>query len=155
LDEDFFAVDEDIDLSFRANLRGYQCQYVPDAIVYHHVSGSFGTLTGNSIRRVRRNMLEALIKNMPTPLLLKYIIPIFGYYICGDIYYSMRRYALQVILARWENLNRLPRTLTKRRAIQEGRTISISELEAMLTPGGWGRVRNAIRPPLKLFSMDR
>jgi GT2 family glycosyltransferase len=72
LDEDFFAVDEDIDLSFRANLRGYQCQYVPDAIVYHHVSGSFGTLTGNSIRRVRRNMLEALIKNMPTPLLLDF-----------------------------------------------------------------------------------
>jgi len=35
-DEDFFLLYEDVDLSFRAQLRGYRCIYVPDAIVYHH-----------------------------------------------------------------------------------------------------------------------
>jgi GT2 family glycosyltransferase len=150
LDEDFFAVDEDIDLSFRAQLRGYQCLYVPDAIVYHYVSGSFGALTGHSIRRIRRNMFDVVIKNMPASLLLKYILPILGYYICGDIYFAIRGYALPIMLARWENLKRLGRTLAKRRAIQRGRKISSDQLEAILTPGGLIDLMTAARRRLSL-----
>ena len=30
-DEDFFASHEDVDLSYRARLRGYRCRYVADA----------------------------------------------------------------------------------------------------------------------------
>jgi len=33
-----FLLYEDVDLRFRAQLRGYQCLYVPDVIVYHKVS---------------------------------------------------------------------------------------------------------------------
>ena len=32
-DEDFFAYYEDVDLSFRAQLAGFQCLYVPEAVV--------------------------------------------------------------------------------------------------------------------------
>ena len=42
-DEDFFASHEDVDLSYRARLRGYRCRYVPDAIVRHHGSATLGT----------------------------------------------------------------------------------------------------------------
>lgn len=34
-DEDFFAYKEDVDLSWRINLYGYRCMYLPDAIAYH------------------------------------------------------------------------------------------------------------------------
>ncbi len=34
-DEDFFAYWEDLDLSWRLRLAGYECIYVPDAVVYH------------------------------------------------------------------------------------------------------------------------
>ena len=39
-DEDFFLLYEDVDLSFRAQLKGYQCLYVPEAVVYHRGSAS-------------------------------------------------------------------------------------------------------------------
>ncbi|MHB1167125.1 MAG: glycosyltransferase family 2 protein [Carboxydocellales bacterium] len=34
-DESFFAYKEDIDLAWRAQLRGWQCAYVPSAVAYH------------------------------------------------------------------------------------------------------------------------
>ncbi len=39
-DEDFFILYEDVDLSFRAQLKGYECLYVPDAIAYHKASAT-------------------------------------------------------------------------------------------------------------------
>lgn len=34
-DEDFFAYWEDLDLSWRLKLAGYECVYVPEAVIYH------------------------------------------------------------------------------------------------------------------------
>ncbi len=34
-DEDFFAYWEDLDLSWRLNLAGYECRFVPSAVAYH------------------------------------------------------------------------------------------------------------------------
>lgn len=36
-DEDFFIAQEGVDLSFRAQLKGYKCLYVPTAVVYHRL----------------------------------------------------------------------------------------------------------------------
>src|SRR5215210_9226871 len=41
-DEDFVSYCEDGDLSFRAQLAGYRCFYVPGAVVYHMGSASTG-----------------------------------------------------------------------------------------------------------------
>jgi GT2 family glycosyltransferase len=35
LDPEFFLIYEDVDLSFRAQLSGYECVCIPKAIVYH------------------------------------------------------------------------------------------------------------------------
>jgi GT2 family glycosyltransferase len=35
-DEDFFAYKEDVDLSWRLQLNGYSCWYIPTAVAYHH-----------------------------------------------------------------------------------------------------------------------
>ena len=37
-DDDFFIVNEDSDINFRAQLAGWKCLYVPKALVYHKVS---------------------------------------------------------------------------------------------------------------------
>ena len=42
LDPDFVMIYEDADLSFRAQLRGYECVYVPGAIVYHRYRVTIG-----------------------------------------------------------------------------------------------------------------
>ncbi len=71
-DEEFFAYAEDVDLSFRAQLMGYKCVYVPNAVVYH-----FGSATGVKHSpfneyHVRRNEIWVLAKNMPGELIRKY-----------------------------------------------------------------------------------
>ena len=45
LDGDFFFNDEDTDLNFRAQLGGWKCTYVPNAIVYHKVNATIGKLS--------------------------------------------------------------------------------------------------------------
>ncbi|NDJ86073.1 MAG: glycosyltransferase family 2 protein, partial [Chloroflexi bacterium] len=47
LDDDFFFSCEDLDLAWRAQLQGYQCLYVPRAIVYHRLSASGGGVTAS------------------------------------------------------------------------------------------------------------
>ena len=55
-DDDFFASHEDVDLSYRARLRGYRCRYVPDAIVRHHGSATLGTISKFAVFHGQRNL---------------------------------------------------------------------------------------------------
>jgi GT2 family glycosyltransferase len=71
-DEDFFAYCEDGDISFRAQLAGYRCLYVPGAVVYHIGSASSGgKRSETNIRLGTQNGINLLVKNMPTSLLLR------------------------------------------------------------------------------------
>src|SRR3712207_3874476 len=66
LDEDFVSYCEDGDLSFRAQLAGYRCFYVPDAVVYHMGSASTGGKRSATATRLgTRNSLNLLVKNLP------------------------------------------------------------------------------------------
>ena len=38
----FFFSGEDVDLAWRAQLAGYRCVYIPDALVYHQLSATGG-----------------------------------------------------------------------------------------------------------------
>ena len=144
LDEELFAVDEDLDLSFRAQLLGYQCLYVPEAVVYHHVGASFARVSGKAVELARRNMVEVLLKNMPTSLLVRNFPSIVGYFLVGDLRWAARGSAGEVLRARWENVRRLPRILAKRRQIQRSRTVGARELNRILTPGGVTGLVNAV-----------
>lgn len=68
-DERYFAVGEDIDLSFRAKLAGYKCEYVPTAIVYHKVNQTIGAGSDYLLYQARRNLEYTYFKNMPILLL--------------------------------------------------------------------------------------
>lgn len=75
-DEDFFLILEDVDLDFRAQLRGHRCHYVPTAVVYHVHSASIGKRNALQAFYTSRNGLYVLIKNMPATLLMKYFFRI-------------------------------------------------------------------------------
>ncbi|NOZ05876.1 MAG: glycosyltransferase family 2 protein [Chloroflexi bacterium] len=57
---------EDVDLNWRAQLAGWQCIYVPKAIVYHKVSATGGGPL--SSYHVGRNVLWVLARDYPTAL---------------------------------------------------------------------------------------
>ena len=82
-DEKFFAYMEDVDISYRARIKGYKCVYCPDAVVYHFGSGTSGSKYNEfKIRLAARNNVYVPYKNMPWPqLVLNSIFLLTGYFI--------------------------------------------------------------------------
>ncbi len=66
-DERLFMYLEDVDLAWRAQLRGYRCRFVPEAVVYHKVSATAGGPLASYY--VGRNTLLVLVKDVPGPIL--------------------------------------------------------------------------------------
>jgi hypothetical protein len=107
-DEDFYLIHEDTDLSFRAQLLGWKCIYVPNAIVKHKVSSTIGIDSDISIYYSLRNTLLVWLKNMPKKLMLKYFhhvlvheVATFFYYCFikkkWDLYFKSRLYIVKNI----------------------------------------------------------
>jgi GT2 family glycosyltransferase len=71
-DEDFFMWYEDVDLSFRAQLAGYSCVYVPTAIIYHVGGGTASAANRLHLRYCSRNQVLVMVKNLPDQLRLRY-----------------------------------------------------------------------------------
>ncbi|HEY3352967.1 MAG TPA: glycosyltransferase family 2 protein [Polyangia bacterium] len=70
LDEEFFSHVEDTDLSFRAQLAGYRCRYVPEAVVYHLGGASSRRVRRDVLYRIQRNLTWAFLKDAPPGMLL-------------------------------------------------------------------------------------
>lgn len=65
-DEEHFAYLEDLDVGYRARIRGYENWYLPGAIVYHVGSGTTGSRYNQfKIRYSSRNNIYLIYKNMP------------------------------------------------------------------------------------------
>ena len=126
-DETFFAFWEDIDLDWRANLRGWKCLYTPEAVAYHYRGG---------IRTPRPKLIEfnnyrnrylALIKNDSFWGLLKSMPQI----IFTDIFKSgALLFRCPAALLAWLDVfGLLPEMLAKRRIIQNRKTVSFKEMD--------------------------
>jgi GT2 family glycosyltransferase len=133
LDTSFGSMDEDVDLSFRAQLAGYRCRYVPTAVVFHHVGASFNRVPESRVRLARRNILTILVKNMPRELLFRYGLLMAAYLIAGDLRWCAKGYWRAVLSARVDNLRSLRRVLKQRRQIQAVRKIGVADLERLFT----------------------
>jgi GT2 family glycosyltransferase len=75
-DEAYFAFGEDLDLWFRAHLRGWQCLYQPRAVAWHTHSGSLGGQVGLFDkpdffqRQALKNRYLTMVKDLPAGLIL-------------------------------------------------------------------------------------
>jgi GT2 family glycosyltransferase len=135
LDDDFFFLMEDVDMSWRAQLAGWHTLYTPHAIVYHHLSATGGGVTASFYDG--RNSLYVLVKNLPTELWLKYGGQIIRrqFAIFWDALKAWRGEAARARLRGMvTGLWHLPKLLEKRRIVQETRTVSIPYLDSLLSP---------------------
>jgi GT2 family glycosyltransferase len=64
-DETFFLYCEDTDLGLRARWAGWECLYVPEAVVEHRYSHSSGRASALKAYYVERNRLFLIFKNFP------------------------------------------------------------------------------------------
>src|SRR5262249_42141254 len=86
-----------------------------------------------------RNMVWTFVKNMPTPLLWRYLPQHVLLNLVSLLYYPFRGQGRAVWKAKWDALRGLPRVLQQRRAIQENRVASDRALRdafrhGLLTP---------------------
>lgn len=70
-DETFFLYCEDTDLGLRARRAGWECAYVPGAVVEHRYSHSAGRASPLKAYYVERNRLFTAIKNLPVSMLVQ------------------------------------------------------------------------------------
>ncbi len=147
-DEDFFAVYEDVDLSFRAQLAGFPCLYVPTAVVHHRGSSTIGRYTDFYVYQTQRNVEYFCVKDLPTPLLLLLLPGHLLYDLLGLFYFTLvKRRGRAFVRAKWDAARTLPRLLRKRRAVQATRRVSIRYLASLLERGWISRTVREKRLP--------
>ena len=151
-DEDFFAYCEDTDLGMRARLRGWKCLSVPDAVVFHHYSGTAGKYSPMKAFLVERNHLWVALKTFPLPMLLR--LPPVTLWRCllqaygiatrqgaGGQYVREHSKAslIGLLLKAWlAAAKRAPRMIRKRRRIGGCKTVSDREQRRWFTRYGIG-----------------
>jgi GT2 family glycosyltransferase len=148
LDEDFFAGYEDVDWSFRARLRGYRIVNVPSSRVYHKVSATHQYNSPRYVYHGQRNVAAVFLKNMPTPLLLKYAV-LHLLYTGGSFFYFARIGRLSAflrakcdVIRQWRNIWR------KRQQIQHARLVPSRLIDTSLS-------REWLGPKLRKLRADQ
>src|SRR5205823_1561554 len=68
-DEDFFAYADDAELGLRARMAGWNCMYVPTAVVRHHRGSTMGVRSPRRIELIERNRVLLAVKLFPGSLL--------------------------------------------------------------------------------------
>jgi len=136
LDDDFFMTSEDVDLSFRAQLRGYECWMIPGAVVYHRFRATMSNFPARQTFFTQRNSEFVYLKNMPAGLLLCFL-PARVLYELGATLYSLKVGSGGAFLkAKVDALRQLQAVLRKRKQIQKRRTITNGELWSRMQ-GRW------------------
>lgn len=138
-DEDFFFLHEDVDVSFRARLQGYECVYVPEALVFHRGSFSLGQESEASVYYGHRNVEWVYLKNMPTPLLcISWPLHVF-YMLAAGAYFFVRGRGRSFLKAKRDAFSDVRRLLAKRAAVQKHRVVSSAAVARSLSLNGLAR----------------
>lgn len=132
-DEDLGSYCEDVDWSFRAQLRGWRCRYVPEAVVYHHGSATGGgSLASYSCGR---NFPLVFVKNMPPALYRRYLARMLWRQLRDALETAphLREPAARARLrGQVAACRALPHFLGRRRAVQRRRRVADIEIQRVL-----------------------
>lgn len=122
LDESFFICFEDVDLNWRAQLLGWKCIYVPDAVAFHYGGYTTPFREKEIEYHFLKNRYLLIAKNDTLQNIFRDFIPIFlkEIWLFGKIILKDRRLIKGIYIF----LKLIPRTLRKRRIIQSRRVTS-------------------------------
>lgn len=142
-DEDFFAYLEDVDIGWRARLRGWHAALSSKAVVYHKYSLTNIKYSEFKLFFLERNRVWILVKNYP----LKYVIfsPFYTFYRYLKMMVTIRdkdtevskytenmsyRRLANILLKAWlEAFSKLPKFLKKRATIQSTKRVSSAQVD--------------------------
>jgi GT2 family glycosyltransferase len=137
-DEDFFVSHEDVDLSYRARLRGYHCRYVPGAVVRHHGSQSIGRASELAVFHGQRNLEWVYLKNSPWNVLVRTLPGHAVYTLAAAVHFASTGRLGAFLRAKAAALRGLPEVLRKRRVVQQTRRVGDAAIWPHLARGWLG-----------------
>ena len=133
-DRDYFAYYEDLDLAWRGRLAGWRTVTAPRAVVLHVHSATSGKMSPFTLYHVQRNKWFTLVKNWPLPLLL-YRLPLILLFDLGSLSLALLRGRTGAAMrARRDVLRYLPRLIARRRSVQAGRRLTMTETARLMAP---------------------
>ncbi len=133
MEPNFFNYLEDVDLAWRALLRGWRSVVVPQARARHVYSATAGQGSPFKQRLLGRNRLRVIARCLPTDLAAPCLPAILAYDLLALAYSAFTRRPA-IARGRLAALRDLPQLLRERRAIQSGRRASTSDLARWIEP---------------------
>lgn len=136
-DERLVSYKEDVDLDFRAQLKGLRCLYVPGAICYHVGGATTGRRKSDvAVRLSTRNSVTVFVKNMPLRLLPRALPRLIFDQIFQLAYQILRgRQALPFMMGLLGAIAHLPYAVVERRRIQASAQFDLAHLRGLLREG--------------------
>jgi len=135
-DEAYFAFYEDSDWSFRAQLAGWDCRYVPSAVAYHMGSATVGGAATDFTRyHLWRNQIWLVAKNYPAGA-LALALPV----VLAGQAFRLRDAVRERRVRIWgramaDAARGLPDVLRRRRLVQRTRARTLRELAVSVRAG--------------------
>jgi GT2 family glycosyltransferase len=145
-DEHFFAYGDDADLGLRGRLAGWNCLYIPTAVVYHVHSATAGEFSPLKAFLIERNRIWVAIKTFPLSLLV--LSPFFtalrlAYHAYGSLFLvgssgqyasecSRAQLALMILKAYWSGMKLFPEMWRSRRRIRSFTRITNRDFAALI-----------------------
>jgi GT2 family glycosyltransferase len=133
--EPYFAYFEDVDLSLRARLRGWEIRYCPSARVVHQVGGTSSRVPGFREFHTLRNGVVLPLRVFPLPMLVRTTPRLMASFLRSSIGLARKGEAALVIRAWGSVVRLLPGLLVERRRIQRSATLPKGGWRTWITPG--------------------
>ncbi len=132
-DERLFALYEDVDWCYRAQLAGWSCRYAPTAVAYHMGSATLGKGASDfALFHNWRNQIWVVAKNHPAAALVRHA-PQLALVQARNLGIALRRGKGLLWLKVWRSaLAGMPAVLRERRRVQRARVRSTTELDALI-----------------------
>lgn len=132
LDPDLFMIYEDVDLSFRAQLCGYGCVYLPEAVVFHRYRSTLNTRPALQIFYAQRNIDIVFLKNLPLGLILRAAPRRLLYEFGSALYFTRLGAGSPFLHSKVDVLRTLPCIFKKRKAVQSLKVLTDREFRALM-----------------------
>lgn len=159
LDPDFFMIFEDVDLAFRAQLRGHKCVYLPEAMVYHRHHGTLKSHSSWQVLFAQRNKEMFYFTNMPLGPMVRAIPRRMLHEAAACAYFCALGHGSAFVRGKLDFLRTLGRTLRKRKEIQRSRTVSGAQFSEMLDRDsfltGWQKLSHRFPAGLRGLSVSK
>lgn len=134
-DEDFFAYNEDVDISWRMQLAGKTVWYEKSAVVLHKHSATSSKIPGFTINQVFKNLPQVFWKNVPFPMIIPMFFKFHFLYVAFIFYQIPKGGAKFALKGYFQSIKMFPAAIRKRKKIQKTKVVSNKYLKSLFYKG--------------------